>query len=102
MYWYFFRNFHMARIPISKDIASDTAHAAHNPSAPKNLDKRSIQTERIRNVRIPDNDADTVPLEKAVNKPEAKILNPTNRHAGTEKYRHRHASWKNGAESPAG
>ena len=92
----------MANILIIKVIPSATAHAAHNPSVPKILDISNMQAESAANVRIPDNTADTVPLEKAVNKPDAIILKPTNRQAGTEKYRHLHASWKNCSESPVG
>ena len=92
----------MASRLIANVTPSVTVHAAHNPSAPNILDSSRRQADSTTNVRTPDSMADTVPLEKAVNKPDANVLNPTNRQAGTEKYRHLAASEKNCSESPVG
>ena len=69
---------------IAAQINSVTGQALHSPGPPNRAVSANRQAVSTTKVRTNDNRPDTRPLEKAVNNPEPKMLNPTNRHAGSE------------------
>ena len=91
-YLYFLRQRTINRILTISDRSSEASQDAHKPSGPMMAIMPYMHAIRITKVRNTDRIADTVPLEKAVKRPEAKILKPTTRHAGAAYRRQRQAS----------